>query len=88
MTIWQEWRDRITDRDYLRWRRKRLFIRFLLIILSMVLLSPVIVVYKVFDIRGTFGFLFMAGCVLFLFAIYRALGWIGRPYVPPRHLPD
>lgn len=83
MSIWGEFRDRITDRDYLRWRRKRLLVRFLLIILSMIVLSPIIVIYQVFDIRSALGFVCMGGCVLFLLAIYRALGWIGRPYIPP-----
>ena len=79
MDIWQNFRDR----DYLRWRRKRLLVRFLLIVVSMVLMSPVLALYGYFQIRSTLGFIFLAGCVLFLLAIYRALGLIGRPYVPP-----
>lgn len=84
MSIWQEWRERVMDRDYRRWRRKRLLVRFGLIILSMVLLSPVIAIYEYFDIRSTLGFICMGCSVLFLLGIYRLLGWIGRPYVPPR----
>jgi hypothetical protein len=79
MYIWQNFRDR----DYLRWRRKRLLIRFMLVIVTMVLSSPVIAIYEYFDIRSTLGFICMGGWILFLLAIYRALGLIGRPYVPP-----
>lgn len=83
MNIWREWRERIMDRDYQRWRRKQMLVRFGLIILSMVLLSPVIAIYQFFDIRSTLGFICMGVCVLFLLAVYRMLGLIGRPYVPP-----
>ena len=49
----------------------------------MVLLSPLMAVYEYFQIRSTLGFLFLGGCILVLLAIYRALGLIGRPYIPP-----
>lgn len=58
---------------------------FLLTIVTLVLLSPIIALYQVFQIRSVFGFVFMACCVLCLLAIYRALGLIGRPYVPPAY---
>jgi hypothetical protein len=75
--------ERFRDRDYLRWRRKRLLTRFLLTIVSLILLSPLIAVYQFFQIRSTLGFIFLFACVLVLLAINRALGLIGRPYVPP-----
>lgn len=78
MDLWQNFRDR----DYLRWRRKRRLIRFLLIILTMVLVSPLIAISEIFHIRSNFFFFVMVAYVLFLFAIYRALGLIGRPYIP------
>lgn len=78
MDLWQNFRDR----DYLRWRRKRRLIRFLLIILTMVLVSPLIAISEIFQIRSNFFFFVMVAYVLFLFAIYRALGLIGRPYIP------
>ncbi|HET6879356.1 MAG TPA: hypothetical protein VFI31_04345 [Pirellulales bacterium] len=49
----------------------------------MVLSAPIIAIYEIFDIRSTLGFVCMGGWILFLLAIYRALGFIGRPYVPP-----
>lgn len=73
------------DRDYIRWRRKRRLTHFLLTIVTLVLLSPIIALYQIFQIRSMFGFVFMACCVLGLLAIYRALGLIGRPYVPPAY---
>lgn len=79
MDIWQNFRDR----DYLRWRRKRRFVQLLLIALTMVLLAPIMAIYEYFQIRSALGFIFLAGCVLFLLAVYRALGLLGRPYVPP-----
>ena len=79
MDVWQNFRDR----DYLRWRRKRRLVRLLRVVVTMILLSPIITIYKIFQIRSTLGFVFLVGCVLFLLAIYRALGLIGRPYVPP-----
>ena len=78
MDLWQNFRDR----DYLRWRRKRRLIRFLLIILTMVLVSPLIAISEIFQIRSNLFFFVMVAYVLFLFAIYRALGLIGRPYIP------
>ena len=83
MSIWREFRDNLSDRDYLRWRRKRRFVRLLLAIISVIVLSPVLIIYQLFQIRSTLGFVFLVGCVLCLLAIYRAFGWIGRPYVPP-----
>ena len=77
--MWQAFRDR----DYLRWRRKRRLVHFLLTIVTLVLLSPMIALHQIFQIRSVFGFIFMAGCVLCLLTIYRALGLTGRPYVPP-----
>jgi hypothetical protein len=58
-------------------------VRFALTILTLVLLSPVIAIYQFFQIRSTLGFVFLVACVLFLLGIYRVLGLIGRPYVPP-----
>ena len=75
--------ERFRDRDYLRWRRKRLLVRFLLTIVTLVLLSPLLAIYEYFKIRSTLGFVFLGVCILVLFAIYRMLGLIGRPYVPP-----
>lgn len=77
--IWQNFRDR----DYLRWRRKRRFVRLLLMAVTMVLLAPILAIYEYFKIRSTLGFIFLAGCVLLLLAVYRALGLLGRPYTPP-----
>ena len=88
MSGWRELRNRFTDRDYLRWRRKRRLTRFLLTILSLVVLSPIIALYQIFQIRSALGFAVLVGCVLFLLAIYRALGLIGRPYVPPAEIVD
>jgi hypothetical protein len=83
MGMWRIFRDNVSDRDYLRWRRKRKLIRLALTILSLVLLSPIITIYQVFEIRSALGFVFLVVCVLFLLAIYRALGWIGQPYIAP-----
>lgn len=82
--MWQEFHDRLTNRDYLRWRRKRMFMRLLLTVVTLLLLSPIIAIYEIFHIRSTLGFIVLIGCVLFLLAIYRALGLIGRPYIPPK----
>jgi hypothetical protein len=71
------------DRDYLRWRRKRRLVRFFLTIVTLVLLSPILAIYQFFNIRSTLGFVFLVVCVLVLLGIYRMLGLIGRPYVPP-----
>ncbi|HJT34991.1 MAG TPA: hypothetical protein VJ783_23385 [Pirellulales bacterium] len=79
MDIWQNFRDR----DYLRWRRKRRFVRLLLTAVTIVLLAPILAIYEYFKIRSALGFIFLAGCVLFLLAVYRALGLLGRPYRPP-----
>jgi len=82
--IWQNFRDR----DYLRWRRRRKLVRLLLIVLTMVLLSPILAIYQKFQIRSVLGFIVLGCCILFLLAVYRALGLIGKPYVPPnRELP-
>lgn len=75
--------ERFRDRDYIRWRRKRRLVQFILTIVTLVLLSPILAAYQYFQIRSAFGFIFLAGCVLFLLAIYRVLGLIGRPYIPP-----
>ena len=72
------------DRDYLRWRRKRRLVRFFLTIVSLILLSPILAIYEFFKIRSPLGFVFLVVCVLALLGIYRMLGLIGRPYVPPR----
>ena len=71
------------DRDYLRWRRKRRFVRLLLTVVTLVLLSPILILYQVFQVRSPLGFVFLVCCVLALLGIYRALGLLGRPYVPP-----
>jgi hypothetical protein len=79
--MWEQFRDR----DYIRWRRKRRLVQFVLTIVTLVLLSPLLALYQYFQIRSAFGFVFIAGCVLSLLAIYRALGLLGRPYVPPAY---
>ena len=76
--------ERLRDREYLRWRRKRLLVRFLLTIVTLVLLAPILAIYQYFQIRSALGFAFLVVCVLALLGIYRALGLIGRPYSPPQ----
>ncbi len=47
------------DRDYLRWRRKRRLTHFLLTIVTLVMLSPILALYQVFQIRSALGFILL-----------------------------
>jgi hypothetical protein len=83
MGWWYEYRTTLKDRDYWRWRRRRRLVRVGLVILTMILLSPLLVLLKLFDVRSFLSFACVLVSVLVLLAIYRLLGWIGRGYTPP-----
>lgn len=90
MGRWEDYQSRVADnfallkdRDYMRWRRKRRLVRLGLVVLSMVLLSPLLLVFRGFQVRSVLGFACLLGSVCILLMIYRLLGWIGRGYTPP-----
>jgi hypothetical protein len=80
---WQHYRKTVWNADYIRWRRRRRWVRLGLAVLTLVLLSPVLLLYEWFHIHSNWGFAFLVFCVLVLLGIYRMLGWIGQTYRPP-----
>jgi hypothetical protein len=81
---WRNYWRTVWSPDYLRWRRRRRWVRLGLIALTMLLLAPVELLAELFQVqKSTWFFFVLLFCVLFLLAIYRMLGWIGRPYCPP-----
>jgi hypothetical protein len=78
-----ETKRRFTDRDYMRWRMKRRLIRFGLVILTLILLSPLIIVLKAVNAPPAVAMGVTVVGILTAMGLYAIVGMFGRPYEPP-----
>lgn len=90
MGMWEDYQTSVQQRmamlqdpGYLSWRRRRRLISLGLVILTVVLVSPLLLVLQFFQVRSILGFACIGVSVALVLVFYRVLGWAGRPYTPP-----